>query len=328
MKRKTTNFIIRTLAVYVGLIVISFLYDFALVESGGNVQYVKFYGVAKWTTLTYAWIVFHNKVLVTQLLLNGKKIYYALLVVPAIAIYAWLFQYAMGEVDMYRGTITSLLVFTIIGTAIYLAWLYIDERSNFFQLSALKRELEIQQLKTQLNPHFLFNSLNNIYSYNLKNDTYGNDLILKLSQLVRFIVESSKLDAIPIKDEISFIENYIAFEKERLGTRCEIKFVKDLSDPERRIPPLILFPFIENAFKHGSNTIRNFLIEISIDQDAKQIRLFTKNVIYPSVSTSTKTGLTNIQRRLELLWPASHTLDIKTKGEYFIVDLVIQGHAN
>ena len=99
--------------------------------------------------------------------------------------------------------------------------------------------MEIQQLKSQLNPHFLFNALNNIYSYTLHSNKFGNELILKLSELMRFILASAERNKINVEEEIKFIENYIAFEKERLGNRCDIKYDKKINYKERKIAQLM-----------------------------------------------------------------------------------------
>lgn len=188
--------------------------------------------------------------------------------------------------------------------------------------------MELKQLKSQLNPHFLFNSLNNIYSYNLENSKQGNDLILKLSNLMRFMVETSDKDTIPLSDEIEFIDNYITFEKERLGQRCDIVFDRKIDQLNLSIPPLMMFPFIENAFKHGTATLKKSRIEIFLVIHEGNLELGVRNSIQHNEVISTKTGLSNIQKRLELLFPERYLLDVKKDSETFMISLNITLNEN
>ncbi|MBN8699626.1 MAG: histidine kinase [Chitinophagales bacterium] len=237
-----------------------------------------------------------------------KKIF--LLVFPDIRI-----QYFL---EVYYFIITLSL-----GTAIFFTTRYLLERRNFYESAILKREMELQQLRSQLNPHFLFNALNNIYSYTLYNNKFGNELILKLSELMRFILDSAKFDSIPLSKEIGFIENYIAFENERLSNRCQINYSKNILFENREITPLILFPFIENAFKYGADTIQNTTVVIQLYDTKDELKLIVKNNIVKKTNPSTKTGLANAKRRLELLYPDKHKLRIQSSNDEYIVDLTL-----
>ena len=276
-------------------------------------------------TLWCVWIFFHNRVLLRKFLFEKKFVAYTFSLVAGIALTAILqgkiLFWIRGINNPFTDTFISVVFYTFIGAVIFLAFLYIKERKDFYQTAALKKEVELQQLKNQLNPHFLFNSLNNIYSYNLENNTYGNDLILKLSQLMRFIVESTREDSISLKEELDFIDNYLFFEKERLGYRCDIQYLKNIKFMERTIPPLLLFPFIENAFKHGSNTIRQSKIEIKLEDAENELSLEVRNEIVGMHEYSTKAGLPDAERRLELLFPGKYQLRINQDGNHYNVHL-------
>lgn len=264
-------------------------------------------------TLVFLWFVFHNRVLFEKLLLREKYLLYGTLLLMGLALdlaISWFMVQRYSQVFAWPNYILAFLIYTAIAFFIYTSVKYFREKKAFYQATILKREAELQQLKSQLNPHFLFNSLNAVYSYNLENNAYGNDLILKLGQLMRFIIESQPKEFISIEEEIRFIEHYINFERERLGYRCDILYSSNIVSHHRQIPPLILFPFIENAFKHGTGTIRKTRIEISIVDSETSVQLHVRNEIVSNVTPSTKTGLSNVARRLELLFNEKHKLQM------------------
>lgn len=284
----------------------------------------RFLAASFYYTFVFFWVVFHNRILVQKFLLKKKIIFYILSIPLVFLIWYPVAMVASRNADLPVDPVNELfiyIIFTTLGVSIFLSTKYLLEQKKFYQTSLLKREMEIQQLKSQLNPHFLFNALNNIYSYTLHSNKFGNELILKLSELMRFILDSAERNKITIEEEIKFVENYIAFEKERLGDRCDIKYDKKINYKERKIAPLILFPFIENAFKYGSNTIEKTNIEILIVDNPDNLRLVVKNSIINKDAPSTKKGLPNATRRLELLYPGAHDLLISQEGNMFVVEL-------
>jgi sensor histidine kinase YesM len=206
--------------------------------------------------LWYGWMLFRNLIILSLLLGRKKYVLYLADFIPFLLLISYFQFYALREIwgknysDTWLGTIFFYLFITFLGTAVYLGYRYLIDKNNYFKLESLKKEIELQQLQDQLNPHFLFNSLNNIYSYALEKK-HSDVLILKLSQVMRFIVEFSRKDKIEVEQELEFIENYIQFEQERLGKRCAVRFDARVKSPKRRIAPLLFFPFIKNAFKYG-----------------------------------------------------------------------------
>jgi LytS/YehU family sensor histidine kinase len=283
--------------------------------------------VLSYFTFIFLWIVFHNRILLEKLLLKRKIAVYILCIPACYALWFYIkkifSRYYKSFPVSHTTEIFFFILYTSLGIAIFLSTRYLLERKQFYQTSLLKRETELQQLRSQLNPHFLFNALNNIYSYTLHNDKFGNDLILRLSELMRFILDSSEKEKIPVNDEITFIENYIAFEVERLGKRCSIVYTKNITYNHQQIAPLILFPFIENAFKHGTDTIQKTTVEVLLHDTSNALQLTVKNNIVNRGQPSTKIGLINATRRLELLYPQYHNLQIISGEDEYIVNLSI-----
>lgn len=278
-------------------------------------------------TFMYGWTMFHNKILMERLLIIEKRIL-VYFVGLSVGFIFWLLasrlSAAQGDFPFQQSeAAVGFVWYTLFGSSIFLSLRYFQSKSEFYDVNMLKREVEVNQLKAQLNPHFLFNALNNIYSYNLENSSHGNDLVLKLSQLMRYVVESTRHSSIPISQEVGFLQDYLAFEKERLGYRCRIWYNIDLTQPERMVPPLILFPLVENAFKHGTNTSEETEVEISLSDNEEIIHLAVRNEIIRSNVESTKTGLSNTKKRLDLLFPGKHSLETRHDAHFFDAELTL-----
>jgi two-component system LytT family sensor kinase len=321
-QKKILFFIGRNLAVYVCLILLSFFFT---TEEKKTVYWHTVFGVI---TSFYIWALIHNIFLFERLFLRRKYVWYFILLPIVLVLLTFVHRaltHAMAEnKSSFQSTFFANLEFTIIGVLFYLAFRYLMERKTFFQVKMMQREVELQQLKAHLNPHFLFNALNNIYSYTLQHNRYGNELILKLSELMRFILDCNERSQITIGEEIGFIRNYIVFEQERLGERCDINCDIIEGDRDRQVAPLILFPFIENACKYGSDTIQKTQIDIVIENNDQQLRLVVTNSIVNRNPPSTKTGLHNTIRRLELLYPNKHEVLITTDDNVFTVELILR----
>lgn len=279
-------------------------------------------------TLCYIWIVLHNVFIFKKLLFERRLyIWYIIVFVPSAVLFSMVYNWIIPSTQFERSlaymTVYSAFL-AFVGAAFFLAGHYYNEKRNANKLLILQKDIELKQLKSQLNPHFLFNSLNNIYSYNLENSAHGNDLILKLSNLMRFMVETSDKEVISLREELDFIDNYVSFERERLGYRCDITLTKNIKTDIIEIPPLLLFPLIENAFKHGANSISTrSKIEIEIDADTTRLQLIVRNSLGKTSSKSTRTGIPNIQRRLDILFPRRHEIEFSNEAGVFSATLSI-----
>lgn len=197
------------------------------------------------------------------------------------------------------------------------------EKQRIESLLALK-EVELEQLRGQINPHFLFNSLNCIYGLSLEKSEQTPDVILRLSSILDYILYKCK-EEVPISKEIEQLKNYSSIQKERFGKLLEFTFNADIKT-DRNIAPLLLFTLIENAFKHAKPNVNNqIIIDIKIKcSDALELQI-TNSIDRKSYSSEGNggVGLTNLQRRLELLYPGQHLLKCEENNYYYITYLKI-----
>ncbi len=183
-----------------------------------------------------------------------------------------------------------------------------------------KMQAEISLLKAQINPHFLFNTLNSIYALAIRKDNRTADAIVQLSELMRYIIRDAHDDTIALDKELNYIHNYIELQRSRLGNTVTIGYDAPEGHFEKKITPLLLISFIENAFKHGVNPDESseIRIQILINDTTLQLLVFNKKV--SSVQTEKGMGLQNTMERLERLYPDKYDLEItETKESYTTV---------
>lgn len=184
---------------------------------------------------------------------------------------------------------------------------------------------ELKFLRSQMNPHFLFNTLNNIYALARKKSDDTADVVMRLSKLLRFILYESGNGRISLATEIKLLEDYISLEKIRYNSRLTVTLDKHITDESQLIVPLILLPFVDNAFKHGASESRfDSYITITIMEEEGRLRFRIVNSCESSDKDNGNTGigLTNVKRQLELEYP-DHQLQV-TKGKgLFSVELTI-----
>lgn len=210
-----------------------------------------------------------------------------------------------------------------VAVAVKLVRYAIRQREAEQEMVQRKLETELRFLKAQINPHFFFNILSNIYALARKRSDQTADVVMKLSELFRFILYESQRKYISIKEEIHVLENYIELESTRYNEKLQVVFTKSIDNGFQPIAPLILLPFVENTFKHGaSESLFHSYITIDIQLNQKQLRFTCENSKAEILSRngSDKIGLVNIRRQLELLYP-EHTLDINDTGDRFKVSL-------
>jgi two-component system, LytTR family, sensor kinase len=186
----------------------------------------------------------------------------------------------------------------------------------------LKTELSF--LRSQVSPHFLFNVLNNIASLARKKSDDLEPTVMKLSSLMRYMLYENDEDKVLIKHEVEYLRDYIDLQKQRFGNEllCNVSF--DTREEWHTIEPMLLIPFVENAFKHGGGMIQHPEIDIQLQADHGELHFTVKNKFEDLDTPKDKAsgiGLVNVKRRLELLYPGKHTLKIDKKGKWFVVDL-------
>ncbi len=187
-----------------------------------------------------------------------------------------------------------------------------------------KLETELKFLKNQTNPHFLFNTLNNIYALARKKSDKTADVVMKLSKILRFMLYESDKKFITISEEIKLIEDYIDLERIRYNERLNIVFKKEVDDGTQKVSPLLLLPFVENAFKHGASETRfDSFINIEIRVQEGHLTLFIANNKEEERNAEQgkdRIGLYNIRRQLELIY-SDYEMQVDNQQKTFKVTL-------
>ncbi|WP_209405840.1 sensor histidine kinase [Pseudozobellia sp. WGM2] len=208
------------------------------------------------------------------------------------------------------------------------AWDAIGSQQEVEKLRSSIQESELQFLKSQINPHFLFNNLNNLYSYALDGSSKTPEIILEMSGVLRYMLYECKEKYVPLKKEIEQLNNFIKLYKLQIEERGLVNFKEGHIDPNYRIAPLILVVFIENAFKHSqSGQSKNIKIDIEVSIEDDLLMFVCKNNFESVESMDTVAkgiGLKNVKKRLELLYPNMHKLDINEQERQFSVFLTMQ----
>ncbi|WP_108423953.1 sensor histidine kinase [Flagellimonas amoyensis] len=207
-------------------------------------------------------------------------------------------------------------------------WDALQKQDQIDELQSTIQESELQFLRSQINPHFLFNNLNNLYSYALQNSPKTPEIILEMSGVLRYMLYESKEQFVPLKKELEQLGNFIRLYRLQIEDRGIVRFEVGDMQEEYRIAPLILIVFIENAFKHSQSGLSsNIVIDISVQMEGAVLEFHCNNNFetVPSLDTVAKgIGLKNVQKRLELLYPNKHQLEIKEKDNSYQVYLKLE----
>lgn len=226
---------------------------------------------------------------------------------------------------------------------IFLSNLFIVSSSTLFQMvldwqkhQIEKKELlhqtaqsELNFLKTQINPHFLFNTLNNLYALTLKKSDKAPEIVLKLSEMMRYMLYDCNERRVYLSKEVNYIQNYLELEKLRQKQSFNVNFSYKGLLKDQKIAPLMFIPFIENSFKHGLNQhLNEGFLDIKMDIREKEI-FFTvensksKKAPYQGIKKAGGIGLANVKRRLNLVYPNAHDLIIEDKPNTYKIELRI-----
>lgn len=189
-----------------------------------------------------------------------------------------------------------------------------------------KMTAELQLLKAQIHPHFLFNTLNNIYSFSLDYSPKTPELILKLSSLLSYMLYDCKAEQVRLEKEVAIMKDYIDLEKERYGDSLEVSWAVEGNISDHFISPLLMLPFLENSFKHGaSEQIEKpwMAVEIAVAKDILKFKITNSKSEYIA-HTVHGIGISNVKKRLELLHPGKYELKINDEGDFFAVSLMMK----
>lgn len=188
-----------------------------------------------------------------------------------------------------------------------------------------KLQSELSFLRSQISPHFIFNILNSIVYLIRSNTQLAESVTLKLSDLMRYMLYDSENSQIHLDKEISYVENYVDLQKIRFEEDVDIRYTVEGHASNQILEPMLLIPFVENAFKHGIGMVADPTIIVDVKINPGDMYFTVKNKISPESSNekdlSSGIGLKNVQRRLELIYPKTHELTIKNENGWFIVVL-------
>lgn len=300
------------------------------------------YNHSRWFDLVFvifntSYIVFYylnSLVLIPQLLSRRRRMLYVLSILLSMVIIVSLpsivirfhdpGKYIENPYDTYRVLIRVLfttLLFAIIfiissGMRIVYEWYHAEEQARDIKLAQTVTELSL--LKAQLNPHFLFNTLNNIYSLSLRKSDDAPVAVMMLADLMRYVLSDAQSEHVPLERDLQSLTEYIELQRLRLTAKVSILYTQTGDVCDRQIAPLLLMPFVENAFKYGISTHEQSDIEIGVHVEGDLLTAHISNRLMPKshlMQRGTGTGLNNVRRRLALLYPDRHTLDIEPDAD-------------
>jgi two-component system, LytTR family, sensor histidine kinase AlgZ len=279
-------------------------------------------------------------VAIPKLLLKGKYLVFLGTVIPWLAVGWYLSVFYLTHISapvldlmgMPHGDDYAWQCFLCVVTtaacfsSLSLGKQWLLKQREFLQAKQEKMTAELQLLKAQVHPHFLFNTLNNIYSFSLDRSPKTPELILKLSSLLSYMLYDCKADEVRLEKEVEIMKNYIDLEKERYGNKIEISWNVEGDTRDNFISPLLMLPFLENAFKHGASEqvekpwmgvdtiVTNGILRFKITNSKNEYSLKSENGI----------GISNVKKRLEFLYPGKHELRINDEGDFFAVSLTVK----
>ena len=302
-----------------------------------------FVGILLPITMVTAYILIYY--LVPRYLLNKR--YFAFIVrtvftilasfyLGTMAIFMMLFFFIYGDgpqmdpstVDVYFLAVGMYFVI-MAAVVIKLFKLWYEKQQTESKLEKEKLQAELNMLKSQIHPHFLFNTLNNIYSLALQKSDAAPEMLVKLSEILHYILYECNGPFVPLEKEIYLLKNYVDLEKIRYDERLELDWIVPGKPPPIDLAPMILLPFVENAFKHGASKVREkalLRIELTVKSKTLEFRV-TNNK--PAGSINVKEGgehglgLKNVRQRLEMIYPEKHRLEILEEEKTFSVYLFI-----
>lgn len=197
--------------------------------------------------------------------------------------------------------------------------------NKFLQAQLKLKEQELLYLKLQVHPHFLFNTLNTLYGHALQKSEEAPDMILKLSNLLDYLLYQADKPLVSLGSEIEHIQDYIALEQMRFRNNLLVAFDLPPNTENIDIPPMLLIPFVENSFKHGQPVEGKLRISISLQADKEKLNFFIMNSVKADTTPETQNGLglKNLKKRLQLLYPDRHSFSAEKTGNCFEAHLSI-----
>ncbi len=222
--------------------------------------------------------------------------------------------------------IVSVILFILVwslSSAVVLFQQWRNTERRVLQAESDKANAELSFLKAQINPHFLFNTLNNIYSQIITKNENAGEGIMKLSNIMRYVTDDVRENFVPLESEIGCMRDYIDLQKIRLGANMSVELQVTGRTTDKMIAPLLLMTFVENAFMYGTSSHEPSDIIIKLTAAEHSIRFYCQNKLFETKRNPERTGIgiSNARQRLQHLYGERHSLEIKTNGSFFTVEL-------
>jgi LytS/YehU family sensor histidine kinase len=245
----------------------------------------------------------------------------------------WLFAIGMGTVlllieDADIEPMFSFMAFIYWSLLIYWAarWIFNQIKSILKQRKE-KINLELMHLKSQVSPHFFFNTLNNLYGLINKDSEQAKQMLLTLSEMMRYSIYDGQKEWVPLEDELTYIRNYIDLHKARYHKVSDIQLHHSITQPGITVMPLLFIILLENAFKHGIENMREkAFVHVKLTADANEIHFYIENNFDPTIQNEINgqgIGLQNLKRRLELEYPKRHSLTYSANADIYSAQLTL-----
>ena len=288
-------------------------------------------------------VTIHSGLFLENILAKGRYILYSislfLLLVTSILVYhvtfnylsPWLFEdfYLVGVYSNseFLGLIT---IYLILSSSLEFSKTWFGEvktKAKLVEVESEKVAAELKALRAQVNPHFLFNSLNTIYSEALKKSDKAPRLILKLSDMLRYVVDKMEKEQVALAEEVEYLTHFVDLNKERLNEPEKVTFQVEGDPSGAKIAPLLLIIFVENCFKHADLTDDDSSILIELKLEEMNLMLHCKNTVFENPKGSTeslRSGIENAKRRLELAYENRYSLEINNQDNFYETTLKME----
>lgn len=228
----------------------------------------------------------------------------------------WLHNGNLWLTDVFAACIALIFAYAIF------SWIF-KQWKNIQTLKNEKTNAELALLKNQINPHFFFNTLNNLYSLIKSDPNTAQEYVLKLSEMMRFTIYKGKEEMVTLEEEVNYLSNFIELQTARYHKKIEIDFQQNIANTKEKVPPLLFIILLENAFKHGvESLIDNAFIHLELDEnDSKIVFSIKNNFDLDALSKNKGIGLKNLKDRLHLHYPKAHKFTCDNVGNTYFAKL-------
>lgn len=233
-----------------------------------------------------------------------------------------IFNDAFGDNEPFQ--VFAFFYFLLL-TFLFIRWIF-KQIKLIINLKNEKAKTELQHLQSQVNPHFFFNTLNNLYGLVGKDPKKAQNLILKLSDMMRYSIYEGEREFVTLEEEVVYLKNYVELHKMRYHKKIDVQFKENIQKKGFQIMPLLFILLLENAFKHGVENLReNAYVHIELDGDEKEVHFkVTNNFDASEIPEESGIGLKNLKRRLELAYTNKHSLSLKKEGAIYMARLSLK----